>query len=181
MGSRLPVREWEGSVVLGTLLPTGVSVLVLVELEGTELVAAAEEVPVTAGVESGAPKSVLVPAGTFVGRTLGGWDVMSSSRATGESMDCEWEGCWVVVPETPVLGVVLLPSLWGRAVLIHELPPIGPVESVLELSESTRGSTLFAASDEWGPLVVDVAEPTVVVLPSSESTRGSALFARSEE
>lgn len=112
MGSRLPVREWEGSVVLGTLLPTGVSVVLLVELEGIELVAAAEEVPVTAeGVESGAPKSVLVPAGTFVGRTLGGWDLMSSRPATEASLDCGWEGCWVVVPETPVLDVLLLPSL----------------------------------------------------------------------
>jgi hypothetical protein len=66
-------------------------------------------------------------------------------------------------------------------VLIHELPPIGPVVSVLELSESTRGSTLFAACDEWGPLVVDVVEPTPAALSLSESTRGSALFARSEE
>lgn len=109
MEPRLPVREWEGSEVLGTLLPTvslGVSVVVLVEL-----VAAAEE-PVTAeGVEPGAPKSVLVPAGTFVGRLLGGWDVMSSRPATVDSLDCEWEGCWMVVPETPVFDVVLLPSL----------------------------------------------------------------------
>ena len=63
------------------MLPTvslEVSVLVL-----AEVVTAAEE-PVTAeGVESGAPKSVLVPAGTFVGRLFGGWDVMSSSPATG--------------------------------------------------------------------------------------------------
>lgn len=65
--------------------------------------------------------------------------------------------------------------------LIHELPPMGPVELVLELSESTRGSTLFAESDEWGPLVVELVEPTPVVLSLSESTRGSALFARSEE
>ena len=112
---RLPVREWEGSVVLGRLLPvvlSEMSVVVLVELEGMELVAAEEEVPVTAeGIESGAPKSVLVPVGTFVGRTLGGWDVMYSRPATGECLDCEWEGCWVVVPETPVFDVVLLPSL----------------------------------------------------------------------
>lgn len=111
MGSRLPVREWEGSLVLGTLLPTGVSLVMLVELEGIELVAAAEEAPVTAEVESGAPKSVLVPVGTFVGRTLGGWDVISSTPATGVSLNCEWEGCWVVVPETPEVDVVLLPSL----------------------------------------------------------------------
>ena len=43
--------------------------------------------------------------------------------------------------------------------LIHELLPIGPVESVFELSESTRGSTLLAASDEWGPLVVELDVP----------------------
>jgi hypothetical protein len=99
---------------VGTLLPAVLSetlVVVLVELEGIELVAAAEE-PVTAeGVESGAPKSVLVPVGTFVGRLLGGWEVMSSRPATGDCVDWEWKGCWVVVPETPVLAVVLLPSL----------------------------------------------------------------------
>ena len=112
MEPRLPVREWEGSVVLGALLPTvssGILVVVLVELEGTELVAAAEEAPATSEVvESGAPKSVLVPVGTFVGRTLGGWDLMSSRPVCS----FESEGCWEVVPETAVFAVVLsLPSL----------------------------------------------------------------------
>lgn len=82
------------------------SVVVLVELEGMELVAAEEEVPVIA--ESGAPKSVLVPVGTFVGRTLGGWDVISSRPATGA---CDWEDWWAVVPGTPVFDVLLSPSL----------------------------------------------------------------------
>jgi hypothetical protein len=77
-------------------------------------------------------------------------------------------------------------------VLIHELPPMGPVEPAPEevcrsLSESTRGSTLLAASDEWGPLVVELEvpvmllEPTPVCLSLSESMRGSALLARFEE
>jgi hypothetical protein len=52
-----------------------------------------------------------VPPGTFVGRLLGGCDVMSSIPAAGGCLDCEWEDCWVVVPETPVFDVVLLPSL----------------------------------------------------------------------
>jgi hypothetical protein len=59
-------------------------------------------------------------------------------------------------------------------VLIQELLPIGPVESVLELSESTRGSTLLVASDECGPLVAELDVP--VMLLDVGSTAGPGIM-----
>jgi hypothetical protein len=120
MEPRLPSSEWEGLKGAGTLLPT-VSLGMLwdacmgLEVDSVVLEGTAEV------LEPGATKSVLVPVGTFVGRLLGGWDVMSS-RPVGadECSECDLEVCWNVVPVRPaadgfelvsVLDVVLLPSL----------------------------------------------------------------------
>ena len=58
--------------------------------------------------------------------------------------------------------------------LIYELLPIGPVGSVFELSESIRGSTFLAASDDWGPLVVEL--DVSVMLLDVESTAGPGMI-----